>query len=80
MAHANHIQPFGKINIGDRLTIPGGRQVAAQRTAPPHVAQPRTVAVEKVASAPVQNARVATPEPQSTETVTHTVEAAGSMP
>ena len=80
LAHANHIQPFGKINIGDRLTIPGGRQVAAQRTAPPHVAQPRTVAVEKVASAPVQNARVATPEPQSTETVTHTAEAAGSMP
>ncbi len=80
LARANHIQPYGKISIGDRLTIPGGRRVAARYPATPQVAQPRTVATEKVASAPVQNARVATAETNSTESVTHTAEAAGSMP
>ena len=80
LARANKIQPYAKISIGDRLTIPGGRSLAAHRTAAPQVAQPRTVAVEKVASAPVQNARVATAETQATESVTHTAEAAGSMP
>jgi murein DD-endopeptidase MepM/ murein hydrolase activator NlpD len=80
LARANHMQPFGKISIGDRLTIPGGRHLAERQTTPPQIAQPRTVAPERVAAAPVQNVRVVTPEPQSTETVTHTAEAAGGMP
>ncbi len=80
LARANNIQPYAKISIGDRLTIPGGRPVAARPAVAPQLAQPRTVQVEKVASAPVQNARVATPEAQTTESVTKTAEAAGSMP
>ena len=67
LAHANNIQTYAKISIGDRLTIPG-------------VAQPRTVPAQKVASVPTQTARVATPETQPTEAVTKTAEAAGSMP
>jgi murein DD-endopeptidase MepM/ murein hydrolase activator NlpD len=80
LARANNIQPYAKISIGDRLTIPGGRQVAERQTSAPQVAQPRTVAVEKVASAPAQSARIATPESHTTESVSTTAEAAGSMP
>jgi murein DD-endopeptidase MepM/ murein hydrolase activator NlpD len=83
LARANNIQPYAKISMGDRLKIPGGRPLAAHRpTEPaPQVAQPRTVPVEKVASTPVQNARIATPEPHTnTEIVTKTTEAVGSMP
>jgi murein DD-endopeptidase MepM/ murein hydrolase activator NlpD len=80
LARANNIQPYAKISIGDRLTIPGGGRVAASQTSAPQVAQPRTVAVDKVASVPAQSARVATPEHQTTESVTQTAEAAGSMP
>jgi murein DD-endopeptidase MepM/ murein hydrolase activator NlpD len=80
LARANNIQPYAKISIGDRLTIPGGHAAVARRSAPPQVAQPRTVAVEKVASVPVQNARVATSDTPATESVTQTAEAAGSMP
>jgi murein DD-endopeptidase MepM/ murein hydrolase activator NlpD len=81
LARANKIQPSAKIAIGDRITIPGGRRVVAHRTPAPHVAQPRTVPAERVASVPVQHARVATPEPQATtESVNKTAEAAGSLP
>jgi murein DD-endopeptidase MepM/ murein hydrolase activator NlpD len=81
LARANNIQPYGKIGIGDRITIPGGRPLAARPAPAPQVAQPRTVAVERVASAPAQNARIATPETHTTtESVTQTAEAAGSMP
>jgi murein DD-endopeptidase MepM/ murein hydrolase activator NlpD len=79
LAHANNIQPYGKINIGDRLTIPGGRKVA-ERAPAPKAAQPRTVPAERVASAPVQNARVAKAEVQETKSVTKQAEAAGAMP
>ena len=80
LARANNIQPYAKISIGDRLKIPGGRHVAERQTATPQVAQPRTVAAEKVASAPAQSARIATPEHQTTEAVSKTAEAAGSLP
>ena len=80
LARANNIQPYAKISIGDRLTIPGGRHVAERQSSAPQVAQPRTVPAEKVASAPSQSARVATPEHQTTESVTQTAEAAGGMP
>lgn len=94
LAHANNLQPYAKLNIGDRITIPGGRQ-AAVRPAPamaapaasmamsqpaPQVAQPRTVPVERVASAPTQTVRLATQEPPTTETAASGSQPAGAMP
>ena len=67
LAKANKIEPYAKINIGDRLTIPGGHPVAERPgAAAPQLAKPATVPAEKVASAPAQNARIATPETQTT--------------
>jgi murein DD-endopeptidase MepM/ murein hydrolase activator NlpD len=81
LAKANNIQPYAKISIGDRLTVPGGRFVAARQTRPvPQVAQPRLAQVDNVASVPAQNARVATQAPEKTETVAATAEPAGGMP
>jgi murein DD-endopeptidase MepM/ murein hydrolase activator NlpD len=83
LAHANNIQPYAKIGIGDHLKIPGGHQVAERHpTAPaPHVAQPRTVPATKVASADVEKARIATPETHTKpELVTKSAEAVGAMP
>jgi len=80
LSRANNIQPYTKINIGDRLTIPGGRKVAERKAAAPRIEQPRTVPAEKVAAAPVEKARVATPEPHATDTVTKTAEAAAGVP
>jgi murein DD-endopeptidase MepM/ murein hydrolase activator NlpD len=80
LARANKIQPYAKINIGDRLTIPGGRPVAERRRMPPHLAQRRTVAAQKFVSVPVQTARVVRPETQTTESVTRAAEPAGGIP
>ena len=88
LARANKLQNTSKLNIGDRITIPGGgHQLAAAQPAParpapaPQVAQPHTVAATKVASvAPVQTARVAKEEPRTTETVVKTAEPSGAMP
>ena len=95
LARANNIQPFTKLNIGDRVVIPGGRQVAAARpapaptrvaaatprqVAPPRIAQPRVIAANKITAAPPQNARMATQETHTTETAASNTEAAGAMP
>ena len=81
LARANNIQPYAKISIGDRIAIPGGRAVAVRQEPALQLAQPRTVPSEKVvASAPPQNARVATSETHTTESVTPAAEPAGSMP
>jgi murein DD-endopeptidase MepM/ murein hydrolase activator NlpD len=93
LAHANKLQNTSKLNIGDRITIPGGghqvaaAQPAAPRPAPaspapaPQVAQPHTVAATKVASAaPLQTAHIAKEEPRTTETVVKTAEPSGAMP
>ena len=91
LAHANRLQTSSKLNIGDRITIPGGHQVAAANARPapapatpapaPQVSQPHTVAATKVASAaPTQTARVAKEEPRTTETVVKTAEPSGAMP
>ena len=85
LAKANNMQPNGKIGTGDRLVVPGAtRPVAARQTlipnTAPQVAQPRTVAVDKVASVPAQSARMATQEPEKTESVVKSADAAGSMP
>ena len=95
LARANNIQPHTKVNIGDRITIPGGRQalmrpaqapaIAAPMTAPaiaaPQVVQPRTIPMDKVAAAqPVQSARMVTQEPVTTETAASGPDAAGAVP
>jgi murein DD-endopeptidase MepM/ murein hydrolase activator NlpD len=85
LARANNIQPYSKISIGDRLTIPGGRKVAERKVAEhkpaaPRIEKPHTVPVEKVASAAAEKARVATPEPRATESVAKTAQTAGGMP
>ena len=82
LAHANKIEPYAKISIGDRLTIPGAHPVAARpNAAAPQVAKPATVPAEKIASAPVQNARIATPEIHTTtESLPQAAEAAGAIP
>ena len=79
LAQANNIQPYGKLSIGDRLTIPGGQKVAMRQAPAPKVAQPRTVAVEKVATVPAQTARIAKPDVHETN-VTKTVEPEGGIP
>jgi murein DD-endopeptidase MepM/ murein hydrolase activator NlpD len=79
LARANNLQLTAKLNIGDRLNIPGGHAAVAHQ-APPRVTQPRTVKAEKVASIPVEKARIATPVTHTTESVTKTAEAAGGIP
>jgi murein DD-endopeptidase MepM/ murein hydrolase activator NlpD len=64
LAHANNIQPFTKVAIGDRLTIPAGRhartqeRVAAVPPAPRREArvQTRVAARNEIRSAPAQAA------------------------
>jgi murein DD-endopeptidase MepM/ murein hydrolase activator NlpD len=75
IARANHMQVTTKVSIGDRITIPmRGEPRVAERQAPvqqpvPRIQtaraeRPRTAPpVENVGSVPVENARVATPEP-----------------
>jgi murein DD-endopeptidase MepM/ murein hydrolase activator NlpD len=76
LARANHIEPYAKVAMGDRLTIPGRAHTqVADRTAPPAIRgePPKAAAPQMVAprTAPVEtvrteNARVATPEPVQT--------------
>lgn len=93
LARANNIEPHARLNIGDRITIPGGRQAAVQRPAPtiaapvsapsisaPQVAQPRIIPMDKTAAVPAQTARMATQEPATTETAASGAEAAGAVP
>ncbi len=86
VAKANNIEPYTKVNMGDRLTIPHVRQSMlttqsiAQQQAMPQVAQPRTVPV--ASAEPVQNVRIATPaaETPAATTTTKSAEAAGALP
>jgi murein DD-endopeptidase MepM/ murein hydrolase activator NlpD len=95
IARANNIKPFTKVEIGDRITIPGHRaeplrQANAQRqdkpAAPPpgrvtHVASATSAAPSTVASVPAtETARVATPETAKIENPVKAAEPAGSMP
>ena len=82
LARANNIQPYAKVSMGDRLTIPGGRHAAEHPAPAPalQVAQPRTVPAAKIASAPAESARIVTPETHtSAEVVTKSAEAVGAM-
>jgi murein DD-endopeptidase MepM/ murein hydrolase activator NlpD len=80
LARANNLQPSSKLKIGDRLTIPGGRKVAARHAPAPKVTAPRTVAPEKVASIPTQHARMAKPEVRETKNITRKAEPVGGIP
>lgn len=86
IARANNIQPYTKVNIGDRIAIPAGRRpVAAAQPAPApqqqFVQQQRPAPqVEKVASIPAQSARLATQEAPVAENPVKEAEAAGAMP
>ena len=83
LARANHLHSSSKLSVGDRITIPAGRAVAAAHPpAAPQVAQPHSAPVTKVASAaPTQVANVAKEEPRTTETVVKAAaEPSGAMP
>ncbi len=80
VARANNIQPYAKLNAGDRIVIPGMQQQAAAapvRTQTQPVAQPvattQSVAAPQVspprtvAAEPTQSARVVTPAAQQPE-------------
>ena len=85
LARFNSISPYTKLNVGDRINIPVGRQAAAHPqpvaqpapthiatrpvAAPPRIAQATSVPVQKYAAAPPQTARMATPEPVTTSHV-----------
>jgi len=81
LARANNIDPYTRLNIGDRITIPGGGRHLATRSAPaPKVARPRPAPVETVASLPTQNVRVAKPETPEGEPAVSKAEPAGGIP
>ncbi len=79
LAHYNHISPFTKLNVGDRVAIPGGHervashrvantQVASRepsRPAPaPRLSAPRIQPAQSEPTQPVATARVARSEPE----------------
>ena len=87
LARANHIEPYAKVAMGDRLAIPGRAHAKAPerttiarveppRAAPPQVAAPRTAPVETVRT---ETARIATPEPVA-EPQTKAAEPVGHVP
>jgi murein DD-endopeptidase MepM/ murein hydrolase activator NlpD len=82
LARANHIAPYTRVKIGDRIVIPGGGKLAARVPAPaPQAVPPRTTRPErKVASVTTQSARMVKPEVRQTESVTRKAEPAGGIP
>jgi murein DD-endopeptidase MepM/ murein hydrolase activator NlpD len=78
LARANHIEPYAKVAMGDRLTIPGRARTHVQqptqkvaRTEPPRIEAPRAAppqvvaprsAPAQVGSVPTESIRVAKPE------------------
>jgi murein DD-endopeptidase MepM/ murein hydrolase activator NlpD len=95
LAKANKIEPYTKVAMGDRLTIPGKhaepvKQAAAAQPAKPHSEQHNQPAPKQVASAaPVttvetvpakENARVAIQGPVSHEPAAKAAEPTGAMP
>ena len=71
IARANAIQPYTKVNIGDRIKVParGGEQRVAMRQpvrqpVPQRIERPRAAPpIDNVGTVPIENARMATPEP-----------------
>ena len=80
LARANNIQPYSKVNIGDRLTIPGGRKRRAARAG---ARWWRSRAPCRPSESPACRCRTracAKTEVQETKSVTKQAEAAGGMP
>jgi murein DD-endopeptidase MepM/ murein hydrolase activator NlpD len=89
LARYNHMSPFTKLNVGERVAIPAGRTQVARyepkRPAPaPRAAPPRVQAPQSEPSQPAATARVARsePEPQQTASAdaTKKAEPAGGIP
>lgn len=82
IARANNIQPYTRVNIGDRIAIPGARRPLAAAQTAPQAAPPQRPApqAEKVASIPAQSARLATQESPAASSPVKEAEAAGAMP
>jgi murein DD-endopeptidase MepM/ murein hydrolase activator NlpD len=79
IAKANKISAQSRLQIGARITVPGGRPVtvaAAPSPEPAPVSQPKVVA----AIEPQYTARIASPEPVQPESSTKTAEPAGGLP
>jgi murein DD-endopeptidase MepM/ murein hydrolase activator NlpD len=96
LARANRLELYAKLQVGERLAIPGSahsaaasrqpavpapRQVAMRQPPPVQHVQPRPAPhVEKVATVPVQNARMVTPVADTPTPAAKTAEPAGAMP
>ena len=80
LARANNIQPYTKINIGDRLTIPAAGTLPSFRARRRRWRNRARFRRRNTPACRTQSARVATPEHQTTESVTRTAEAAGAIP
>ena len=90
LARANNIPPNTRLNVGDRITVPGGRQSAARpvqtqtparvAVAAPRLTQPRTIEITRPATVPTQNARLATQQNPAPEATTARAEAVGGLP
>ena len=92
LARYNHMSPFTKLSVGDRVNIPGGRSQVARaepRRSPapasePKIAAPQVQAPQTVASVPNETARVARPEAEpehvASNDVTKKAEPAGGIP
>jgi murein DD-endopeptidase MepM/ murein hydrolase activator NlpD len=64
VAKANHIAPSAKLNIGDRILIPGTR-VGGAKPEPELTAQPKPAGKEAASAGPAQSAAVVTPTDMS---------------
>jgi murein DD-endopeptidase MepM/ murein hydrolase activator NlpD len=81
IAKANKISAQSKLEVGARITVPGGRPVATVAAAPAPEPEPKPAAKPKVAALdPPHTARIASPEPVAPESSTKAAEAAGSLP
>jgi murein DD-endopeptidase MepM/ murein hydrolase activator NlpD len=81
IAKANNIQPSAKLNVGDRLVIPGVRASAIKSTARPLITQAPAASSEP-ASEPPQSASVFAPvaEAPSAKDAVKSAEGTGSLP
>src|SRR5262245_21766341 len=81
IAKANNIQPAAKLNVGDRLVIPGARGSAAKSKTRPLIAQ-TPAAPSEPASEPPQSASVFAPVPEtpSAKDAVKSAEGTGSLP
>jgi murein DD-endopeptidase MepM/ murein hydrolase activator NlpD len=89
IARANNIQPHTKLNIGDKIVIPGVRMSSAQKGAPKlaqakPLANPatKTPAVKQAAAPaePTQSASVVTPAAETPSAATNSVKSAEGAP